>query len=293
MRTSLLAALLLACSVSEPAPTTSSVAPSSTASARPTIDANLEFSIEGKRVRSLSTQELIAQVGTVTFTQRDPYYNKKKTFLALPLRKVLESGFAGRNLALEAQHFVLRAIDGYTVPIDGKRLMEEGAHLAIDDTDVADGWQPISDRQVDPGPFYMVWSGEAQQDHTLYPRPWQLQTIEVSRFENSFPKVVPEGADEAAQRGFAIFRQECIRCHSINQQGGKVGPDLNVPKSVVEYREEAFLKAYIKNPRSFRYGTMPDNPHLGDAQLADIVAYFRAMRDRKQDPAADKKGPPP
>ena len=235
-------------------------------------------------MRTLSLQELRARIPPVEFTQHDPYYHQTKTYLALPLAPVLQAGFEGRDIVLEAQHFVLRARDGYTVPLEGKRLVEDGGHIAIDDLDVADGWQPIGKQEADPGPFYLVWSGDDQLDLTVHPRPWQLAEIEVSRFESSFPKVVPEGAGEAAQRGFAIFREQCIRCHAINQQGGKVGPELNVPQSIVEYRDPALLKRYIKNPSSFRYGNMPDNPPLPAGNLDDLIAYFTAMSERKDDP---------
>ena len=36
----------------------------------------------------------------------------------------------------------------------------------------------------------------------------------------------------------------------VNQEGG-TGPELNVPKSIVEYRPEAQIKAYIKDPALF------------------------------------------
>jgi cytochrome c1 len=52
----------------------------------------------------------------------------------------------------------------------------------------------------------------------------------------------------------------------------------------------ALLRAYIRAPRSFRYGNMPDNPHLSDADLDALVAYFRAMSERKQDPQTTPSG---
>ena len=38
----------------------------------------------------------------------------------------------------------------------------------------------------------------------------------------------------------------------------------NVPQSIVEYRPEAQIRAYIRNPLTFRYGAMPPHPHLDD-----------------------------
>jgi len=105
-------------------------------------------------------------------------------------------------------------------------------------------------------------------------------------FERRHPHTVPLGTAEgsAARRGFALFRRECIMCHAINDEGGKVGPELNVPQSIVEYRPVAQIKAYVRDPSTFRYTTMPAHTHLSDADLDDLIAYFRAMSERKHDP---------
>jgi mono/diheme cytochrome c family protein len=294
--------LLLAGCAEGPAPSTTSgsaasaVAASATATASATSGAqarvSLEFKRDGKRVRSLSLAELEAGVGAETFSVVDPYYNKKKTFAALPLAAVVKRGFDGQDLALEKQHFVLRALDGYTVPIDGTRLLEAGGFLAFDDVDVDSGWEPIGPQQVSPAPFYLVWRKDEQRDTTTHPRPWQLAAIEISPFEASFPHTVPEGEQEGspARLGFALFREQCIRCHAINRDGGRIGPDLNVPQSIVEYRPVAQIKSYIKNPLTFRYSTMPAHPHLSEQNLDQLVAYFRSMSQRKHDPGGAKEG---
>ena len=152
------------------------------------------------------------------------------------------------------------------------------------------GWEPIGSQKANPGPFYLVWKNPNQVDLDTHPRPYQLASIEIARFEDLFPRTVPTGVAESdpAWKGYGIFRRECVHCHAINRQGGRVGPELNVPKSVTEYRTAEQIKAYVKNPLDFRYTAMPAHPSFTDADLDAIVAYFSAMKDRKQD---DEKKP--
>jgi mono/diheme cytochrome c family protein len=129
----------------------------------------------------------------------------------------------------------------------------------------------------------LIWKKPEQGNLESHPRPWQLVTIEMARFDAVFPRTSPGAAPEPAQKGYALFRDRCVRCHAMNRQGGHVGPDLNVPRNILEYRPEAQVRAYIKNPLAFRYGNMPAHPDLTDADLDALIAYFRAMKDRKQD----------
>jgi cytochrome c1 len=63
----------------------------------------------------------------------------------------------------------------------------------------------------------------------------------------------------------------------MNQQGGKVGPDLNAPRSIVTYRSEYMIKEFIKHPSVYRYTQMPDYPDLTVQDLNNLIAYFRYM----------------
>ena len=51
-------------------------------------------------------------------------------------------------------------------------------------------WDP---QRASPAPFYLVWKEASQQDLETHPRPWQVASIEIARFEVKFPHTVPTG----------------------------------------------------------------------------------------------------
>jgi hypothetical protein len=69
-----------------------------------------------------------------------------------------------------------------------------------------------------------------------------------------------------------------------------VGPELNVPKSIIEYRPEDQIREYIRNPATFRYGNMPAHLHFTKDDLDGLLAYFHAMHEHPYDPDAPKNG---
>ncbi|MEO8600992.1 MAG: cytochrome c [bacterium] len=264
------------------------VAVSSAAGATDTRE--LRFVRQGKQIAALSVDALAKACGAQTVAIDDPYYGRRVQFRACPLAAVIQLGFGQPATAFAGDSVIFRAQDGYAKPASGARLAEPGGWIAFADAEHMrgddPGWQPIDRKQVDPGPFYLVWSGAEQHDATLYPWPYQLVTIELASLDTLYPHIAPSGTtpDSPAQAGYAIFRGECIACHAINGEGGTIAPDLNVPQSIVEYRPAAQIKAYIRNPLAFRYTSMPAHPNLTDRQLDDLIAYFSAMKDRKRDP---------
>jgi mono/diheme cytochrome c family protein len=255
---------------------------------------SLRFLRDGAAPRDLALPALVEGCGAQTVRVVDPYYAREKRFHAVPLGCALALGFGAPPDAGES--VLLRARDGYVRPTSFAALSAEGGWLAFSDAELATGdprdpafrpaWEPIDRRHLDPGPFYLVWSGAGQRDPHRTPWPYQLAEIELAPLERLYPHTVPVGAapDSAARRGFAIFRDQCIACHAINGEGGTVGPDLNVPRSIVEYRPAEQIKAYVRDPGSFRYTTMPAHRDLTEADLDALVAYFEAMSRHKRDP---------
>ncbi|MBK9266090.1 MAG: cytochrome c [Polyangiaceae bacterium] len=251
----------------------------------------LTFKREGNEIGRSSLFELLERFPPVVVEGFDPYYQNVRRFRALPIEGILTKAYAADVASLRTHHWLLRAADGYTVPLSGERLLEGGACIAFEDLDKPSGWDPIGPQQANPGPFYLVWSKPTQTSLDTHPRPWQLASFDIVSFETAFPHTDPKVAkDDPAAHGYGIFKTYCIRCHAINREGGRVGPELNVPKSIVEYRPEEQIREYILNPATFRYGNMPAHLQLTKTDLDGLIAYFRVMQAHKHDPDAQKNG---
>ncbi|HEX8394410.1 MAG TPA: c-type cytochrome [Longimicrobium sp.] len=269
--------------------------------AKPGAEPRLEV-VTAAGTRTFTLAELRRALPTDTADVRhDPAYEgRAKRYAGVPLDRLLE--LAGVKLsANEVLYFV--AADGY------RATMAESAAdprvkgvVAFADLDAPAGsaWQPVKHgaQSISPAPFYLVWGqtgaaapGDTADAALRRPWPYQLARIEVMDPRRKYDRLYPTGVrrDDPVYRGFQAFvieshgGDQCVACHALNRQGGSVGPELNVPRNITEYRDPAVLAAFIRNARSFRAGTaMPVfEGRLSEGEIQDILAYLRWMRGHK------------
>jgi cytochrome c2 len=243
----------------------------------------LQFQVGDKTV-ALSLADLKAKIAGEKITLFTPFSEKMKNYEAFSIQDVLSAGFGPGWHAPEYSHIAFSALDGYESVVEVARLTEKGGYLAFRDLDVASGWEPIGKRNVNPAPYFLVWTGEKQAELYDYPWPWQIATIKLVRFETQYPEVVPQGASPNSRvwNGFELFKTYCIACHAMNRQGGHVGPDLAAPRNITSYRSKKFLKEFIRKPSQFRYTKMNSHEQLTDRDLEDLYAYLKFQGNKKR-----------
>jgi mono/diheme cytochrome c family protein len=252
-------------------------APAAPAAAPPAGQPALEARAKGVMVASGTAAQLSERVATSRVVIANPFLDgRAKAYEAFPAAALLDALYGRGWREVEGGDVAFKAADGYEAHVAAAKLAAGGAWLAFRDHDRAPGWEPVGARAVNPGPFFLVWEG-GRTPETGYAWPWQVIALDTARFEDLYPGLAPRGvkADSAEARGYALFRARCVKCHGLDQEGAKLGPDLNSPKSVTEYRPKDQLKAFIRKPSGFRFGQMPDHEDLSDRNLEDLWLYLK------------------
>lgn len=256
----------------------------------------LEFRVAGSSAAAVPLSALRKSIPSRVVTLSSPFTRPpggRKRYEAFALRDLLDRAYGERWTKADYSHLSFVALDGYAAVGELARLSEEGGYLAYRDLDAKSGWEPVGARAADPAPFFVVWTGTRQTTSEEYPWPWQVGALDLIRFEDRYPKTVPSGAAEGSpeRRGYALFRGRCFRCHAVNGEGGKIGPDLNEPRGVTRYRSKRLFKEFVFRPSEYRHTYMPDHRDLTPRDLEDLWRYLRRLDERRPPPR--RGGSPP
>ncbi|WP_137940035.1 cytochrome c [Chitinivorax sp. B] len=218
----------------------------------------------------------------------DVSYHKPMRYKAIPLQPLLKQ--AGID---PADILKVVATDGFAVSLPAHLLLAEGKaepFLAIETDDAP--WPAVKPgKPASAGPLYLVWLNPEKSSIT--PEMWPYQVARIDRvppIETRFPQLLPSAklpASSPIHHGFAMFKQHCLPCHTLNKGGdASLGPDLNVPYNPTEYFREPYLRMMVRNPQKLRHwdkAVMPavDEKFLSESDLTDLLEYLRHMSKRK------------
>lgn len=241
-----------------------------------TIEPSMEDSLDIDLV-DLKAKGLLKNTQVVTIIA-DPVYHKTKKFNALPLKEVLEKFSLVKKINAADTKIVFECEDGYKPEMPLEKLFSAKAFLAISDVDAPKGreWEQIlkDGHEMKAAPFYVVYEGVSPKDGD-YKWPYNLVKIHFAPLHENDAALKPK--DESAMAGYELFKNRCQTCHAINKIGGKMGPELNFPKSVTEYWKTEDLKAFIQNPASYRNDVKMPNLGIKPAEATEIVKYLEYM----------------
>ena len=216
----------------------------------------------------------------------DPVFMAAKNFKAVPLRAFLEQYTSVKNMDVAQTQLIFECEDGYNPSMPLEKIYSRKAYLAVADSDAPKG-QDWVNAQKDGhekviAPFYVVYTDVAPKEYS-FKWPYNLVRMKLVSASEETKAIFPHD-DDTMVEGYGLFRVNCSTCHALNAVGGVMGPELNYPKNVTEYwKNNAELKAFIKNPTSYRHGcTMPAQSQLSDAAIDQILKYLTYMKAHKK-----------
>ena len=231
---------------------------------------------------AFTIENLQAALPEVEVSIDDPVYRQAMIFQGFELAGVLQ--LAGWDSSMAGDEISFITQDGYAPTTAISNLKLRKAYLVYTQKGQAGlGKVGKGKALVDAGPFYVVWEDDPASKVAV-PWPYQLVAIEIIDFSSQYNLIIPRGvaANSSEQQGFELFKAHCMRCHSINLQGGDLGPELNVPKNVTEYWSDQDLRAFIKEASSFHARSkMPPFTHFSAEQIDQLIRYLGKMRTQK------------
>lgn len=239
---------------------------------------SLVFLVEGRKPVRLELPDVLKQSPSQDVAVTDPHDRKPHRYRAVLLAPLLEKAF-GAGWDEAGVDLIFKAQDGYEVSIPAPAVAQGRPLLAYAAVEGPFTVENVNQHEmVELGPFYLVW----QHGESGGKWPYQVVSIERSRFADRYPGITPAATSSpAVKRGFETFKERCLFCHSLRGQGGMSSFDLVSPRNVTRYLPREYLKAFIKDPGKFHgQSKMPPlSPELPNHEqtIEDLLEYLASF----------------
>jgi len=212
----------------------------------------------------------------------DHFFKTAKKYKGYLLSRILDS-FTKATLFDTSNAMVLfECGDGYRPVMELSKIFgNRKGYLAYRDEEQPNGKNWPDSLESKFPPYYLVWD-DVPKDDQSFMWPYGLTEIKIiSSVDPGFMAIYP-GDNLIAQSGFKLFRDNCMKCHSINKIGGSMGPEFNIPKNITEYWKKEEIIAFAKAPSSYRYNSrMPPITTISDSDFESIISYLIYMKTHK------------
>lgn len=249
----------------------------------------LSLSFDGQ-TRTFTTSQLLARPDIAELViPTDVAYGTRMIFKAVPLMALL-----GRHAHMKFDTLQASTTDGFISQLP-MELIKRGASggavawLAIEPP--TRRWPKLPKKQINAGPFYLVWQHPERSNIGPEQWPYALATLSgVHSPMQRWPQMVVAtsiGKSAPARRGMRIYIKHCLSCHRISGAGeATVGPDLTRPMSATDYMTVKGLRALLRDPASVRTWPKQEMPGfnkevLPDHDLDDLIAYLKHMGEQE------------
>ncbi len=217
-----------------------------------------------------------AEVITVAY---DRVFKRTKKYEAIPLKPYLEKLITTQNLDTSNTEIIFLCKDGYNPSLSLSKVMKDEPYLAIKDLEATEGNNWMDTLKGKWSPFYLVWPNHLVETKG-YAWPYGLKYLQFKASDEAYKAAMP--IDKKQLAGFELYKKNCMKCHSVNKVGGVMGPEFNIPKNITEYWQTKDIKAFVKNPYSYRYNSkMPPVTNLKDEELDVLINYLVYMKAYK------------
>lgn len=126
----------------------------------------------------------------------------------------------------------------------------------------------FSPQEINDLTAFFKWIGEMDLNG-FPPKPDLMQIASPNA-------VTGEGALVKKTNRPALFNQLCIACHTLQGQGGKVGPALD---GVGSRRDATYINKWLHDPSSIKADSkMPKLP-LSESDITELTAYLSQLKE--------------